>query len=135
MKSKLAAFGVALIYLLGGCAIHPQPKDVTGISTFDIVQQIRCETRQAVIHLALEWLTSTSKQVDAPSRELGLQIANEYAANPDSITKLNPKLFKGEVYKIFNLFWTTGIAYNYNLDMTEINNTEWTVNFGKIFTN
>jgi hypothetical protein len=34
---------------------------------------------------------------------------------------LNPKLFKGQVHDLLSVFWTTGVAYNYNLDMTENN--------------
>ncbi len=34
--------------LLAGCAIRPLPEQVTGITTFNIVKQIRCETREAV---------------------------------------------------------------------------------------
>jgi hypothetical protein len=125
--------GVALTFLLEGCAIHPLPKDVTGVSTYEIVQQIRCETRQAVIDSALDYLTK-SPDVDARSREIGLGFAEEFAANPDSIAKLNPKLFKGEVYKILNVFWTTAVAYNYTLDMTEVNNADGELDFLKTLT-
>jgi hypothetical protein len=51
-----------------------------------------------------------------------LRLKAEYDADPDSFAKLNPQLFKGDVYKILNVFWTTGVAYNYKLDMTEVNN-------------
>jgi len=120
MRIESPACSVALIILLGGCAIHPQPRDVTGVSTYEIVQQIRCETREAVISSALDYLTKGD--VDPASREEGLRLKAEYAANPDSIAKLNPMLFKGEVRKILSVFWTTGVAYNFKLDMTEVNN-------------
>lgn len=122
MRIEPAACGVALVILLAGCAIHPQPIDVTGVSTYEIVQQIRCETRQAVINSALDYLTKGD--VDPASREEGLRLKAEYDADPDSFAKLNPKLFKGDVYKILNVFWTTGVAYNYKLDMTEVNNAD-----------
>lgn len=38
----------AAVALLAGCAIRPLPKHVTGYSTFDIVQKIRCEFRDAL---------------------------------------------------------------------------------------
>ena len=44
-ERRLAAFAAAL--LLAGCALHPLPEDVTGVSTYDIARQIRCETREA----------------------------------------------------------------------------------------
>ena len=134
MKMKSVGSGsVALAFLVGACTIHPQPVDVTGISTFDIVQQIRCETRQSVIDSALAYLTK-SEDVDENSKKIGVRISEEYANNPSSIIKLSPKLFKGQVYNILNVFWTTGVAYNFNLDMTEINNADGTLNFGNSFT-
>lgn len=131
MKSA-GSGGIALAFLLGACSIHPLPVDVTGVRTFDIVQQIRCETREAVIDSALAYLTK-SPDVDAKSKEIGARIAEEYARDPNTIIKLNPKLFKGQVHDTLNVFWTTGVAYNFNLDMTEVNNADEVLRFGKIF--
>jgi hypothetical protein len=39
---------------LGGCSIHPVPKDVTGYETATIVRKIRCEARDAIREAALE---------------------------------------------------------------------------------
>src|SRR6516225_8677015 len=66
----------ALALTLGGCANHPEPGDVTGVSTFEIVQQIRCETRKAVIDSVFEYL-SKSPDVDPYSREIGSLIYQE----------------------------------------------------------
>jgi hypothetical protein len=129
VRIESAASGVALTFLLGGCAVHPLPKDVTGVSTYEIVRQIRCETRQAVIDSALEYLTKGT-DVDPSSREIGLR----FAAEPSSIEKLSPKLFKGQVHDLLSIFWTTGVAYNYNLDMTEINNASAELDFLKTLT-
>ena len=38
---------VAAAALLTNCAIHPVPEDVTGVTTYEIARQIRCETREA----------------------------------------------------------------------------------------
>ena len=35
-----------------GCAVHPLPEDVTRRSTYDIVQSIRCEAKQAIMQHA-----------------------------------------------------------------------------------
>jgi hypothetical protein len=135
MRMKSVGFGgITLAVMAGGCTIHPVPEDVTGVRTFDIVQQIRCETREAVIDSALAYLTK-SHDVDAKSKEIGARIAEEYARDPNTIIKLNPKLFKGQVHDILNVFWTTGVAYNFNLNMTEANNADEVLNFGKIFPN
>ena len=64
------AVGVGL--LVGGCAIHPLPEDVTVVPTYFIMRQIRCETRQAIINSANGWLTSDDR-VDAASRAIGTQ--------------------------------------------------------------
>jgi hypothetical protein len=55
MRKETLAWSPICVLLVSGCAIHPQPKDVTGISTFDIEQQIRCETRKAVVDLTLTY--------------------------------------------------------------------------------
>jgi len=41
---------------LGGCSIHPIPKDVTGYDTATIVRKIRCEARDAIRNVVLEIL-------------------------------------------------------------------------------
>jgi hypothetical protein len=41
---------------LGGCSIHPIPKDVTGYGTATIVRKIRCEARDAIRKVVLEIL-------------------------------------------------------------------------------
>src|SRR5260370_18310487 len=35
-------------FLLGGCAIHPLPENVTRDTTYDIVQKIRCEGKETL---------------------------------------------------------------------------------------
>ncbi len=105
---------------------------MTGVSTYEIVQQIRCETRQAVIDSALAYLTS--RDDDPASQEIGKRFDPKFTADPEPIARLNPKLFKGDVYKILNVFWTTGVAYNYKLDMTEVNNADGELDFMKALT-
>jgi hypothetical protein len=50
---------VAAFFALTGCAAHPLPDDVTRTSTYDIVNQIRCEARQAVIEHAYNYKTAS----------------------------------------------------------------------------
>ena len=45
MKKLLSVAAIALSFLGAGCAIHPLPQDVTGVDTYHIVRQIRCEAR------------------------------------------------------------------------------------------
>ena len=39
-------------FISSGCAIHPLPENVTGVSTTHIVHRIRCEARDAVLDAA-----------------------------------------------------------------------------------
>lgn len=123
---RLAALGSLLTcgFWLAGCAIHPVPEDVAGLATYDIVRQIRCETRQAVIDSALIYLTQ-GNGVDTQSQAIGLQFQRQ----EKPVQKLNPNLFKGPVRDILGLFWATGVAYNYKLEMTEVNNLGTEFNF------
>lgn len=127
--SALSRTGViAASFWLASCAIHPLPEDVTGVSTYDIVRQIRCEARAAIIDQAITWLTSP-ENTDAEAKQIGLEFQN----HTRPIETFNYTLFKGGVQQIVKLFFNTGIAYNFNLDMTETNNVDPTIDFLKIF--
>ena len=128
MYGGVCASAVAA-FVLAGCAIHPLPEDVTGVDTYTIVRQIRCETRQAVIDSALGWLGSESEdRVDPASRAVGLQFSN---GRP--IQEFRPGLFKGRVASIVQLFFDTGVAYNFDLEMTETNNLDAGIDFLRPF--
>ena len=113
---------------VSGCAINPQPKDVTGVSTFVIEQQIRCETRKAVIDLALTYAASRPE-----TRETAERYMAEVAADPGGATSLSPADFSGEVRRSLEVFWTTGVAYNFKLDMQEIDNADGELDVGSLF--
>jgi hypothetical protein len=123
--AMLRAFASALIiaFVLAGCAIHPLPEDVSRTPTYAIVRQIRCETRQAIIDNALGWLTNEQNlregNVDQASRLIGLEFQN---GRP--IQEFSPKLFNGEVARIIAVFFDTGVAYTFDLDMSEMNNID-----------
>jgi hypothetical protein len=113
---------------VGGCAIHPLPEDVTGVPTYLIVRQIRCETRKAVIDSALGALTS-DRRVDPASRA----IAEEFKEGGRPIQQFKPALFKGEIGSIIQLFYDTGVAYDFDLQMTEADNVDPEVDLAKPF--
>ena len=135
MRTRTAAWILTCALLASGCAIYPQPRDVTGVPTFEIVQRIRCETRQSVIDLALTYARSRNgdSKDDIQARETARNLDAEMEADPDASTKLNPNLFTGEVRKTLSAFWTTGVAYNFKLDMTEVNNADGSLNVGSLF--
>jgi hypothetical protein len=113
---------IAAVVSLGGCSIHPLPDDVTGVTTFNIVKQIRCEARQAIFDFAVDWLIGP-KNHDPEAKQIGL----EFKEGLRSVSSLNYTLFKGGIRQIVQLFFNTGVAYNFQLDMTETNNIDPTV--------
>jgi hypothetical protein len=127
----LAVFGGLL--LVSGCAIHPLPEDVTGVDTPDIVKQIRCETREALRGIVIEWLSEV-----ATRDPLAEQLARQYTSDPDSISGFGPGLFPGpnyaQVRSVVQLFYDAGIAYSFDLTMTEDNDLTTDISFLKPFT-
>jgi hypothetical protein len=99
------------------------------VSTLNIVKQIRCETRKAVFDTAVRWLVYDDN-VDDVSREIGVS----FNGTGRSIEQFRPTLFKGRVRQIFDMFWKTGVAYNYSFEMTETNNFNAEINLLKPFT-
>ena len=127
----LLPFLMALV--LSGCAIHPLPEDVTGVNSYIIVRQIRCETRQVAIDALFNYLTDpyniTHNKVDVFSYNLGQQLKEAYQRDNDSITKFDPARLTGEANKIVELLYHTGVAYNYDLLGVETNNVDPVANF------
>jgi hypothetical protein len=126
---------LAAVPLIAGCAIHPVPEDVTGVNTFDIVKQIRCETRQALVDVIKEKLTDWAQR-GSPEAEALLR---RYESDPDAISDFHPRLFPGpnyvEVRRLINLFAETGVAYNFDLQMTENNDLTTDINLIKPLVN
>jgi hypothetical protein len=110
---------VAAVAWITGCAIHPVPDDVTGVSTYNIVRQIRCEARQAVFDLAIAYLTGP-KNRDEEAREIGLQ----FKEGLRPIHSFSYSLFKSPTRQLVQLFAGTGVAYNFQLQMMETDNIE-----------
>jgi len=111
---------LAAALLLSNCAIHPLPENVTGVDTPDIVRQIRCEARQAVIDEIRHWLASRAAAGDPISQ----QLMAKYDASPESISGFNAKVFPAsyvEERRTVNLFYTAAIAYTFDLKMIENN--------------
>jgi len=129
MAMFFRALLIAISLFVTGCAIHPLPENVTGVPTYIIVRQIRCETRQAIVDSALGWL-ATDDRVDPASRAIGQQFADRQRRIQD----LSPGAFKGEIARIIRLFFDTGVAYNFDLQMTEVNNLDAQIDLLKPFT-
>lgn len=52
-------FSIGSLLALSGCSTVPLPEDVTRKTTYDIVQQIRCEARRAVIDFGYYYKTAS----------------------------------------------------------------------------
>jgi hypothetical protein len=120
---------IAALSLFSACAIHPVPEDVTGIDTYQIVRQIRCETRQAVIDFLMRELR---RDADLDHDPISQRLVQKYESDPESIKNFTPNLFVGPDYvayrHLYNTIYTTAIAYSFDLTMTEDNNLNTTNN-------
>jgi hypothetical protein len=134
-RGALSVFFSALV--TSGCAIHPLPDDVAHISTPNIVRQIRCETRQAIIDSFLGFLTDKGnnqvnsngyQKVDDRSLAIGNATKQAYDDDHDSITTFDPKILSGFARSTVQLLFNTGIAYNYDLTGLEKSNIDPTAN-------
>jgi hypothetical protein len=110
------------------------PEEVTGIDTLDIVKQIRCEARDTLRTLVIRWLQERGTAVNDP---LLLSLAAQYQSDPGSINTFHYDLFKGlqyrQIWSAVKLFYDAGIAYNFDLMGTEINNIDPQSTFIKTF--
>src|SRR5262249_23497874 len=61
--------------------------------------------------------------VDPASRAIGLEFEN---GRP--IEQFSPKLFKGRVHDILAVFFDAGVAYTFDLTMSEVNNLDPEIN-------
>ncbi|MET4424223.1 hypothetical protein [Bradyrhizobium sp. RT3a] len=119
--------------LLSNCAIHPVPEDVTGVNTYNIVRQIRCETREAAAKFVLRELKRLgSDHEDQAADPIAQSLIAQYEANPELISTFTPDLFPGPKYaqvrNFYRVIYSAAIAYNFDLTMTEQNNLGTTIN-------
>jgi hypothetical protein len=122
---------VAAASLMAGCAIHPVPEDVTGVNTPDIVKQIRCETRDAARQVIIKFLTGLANDGNS---EIARNLLLRFEANPDSMATFNaarefPDAAHVQIRNVFDVIYGTGVAYTFDLTMTEDNNLLATANF------
>ena len=123
----LAALAAAS--LIGGCAIHPVPEDVTGIDTAGIVKQIRCETRDAARRLILEQLTYMAGRNDQTAQGLLASYTEDQDRMVDfDADRLFPGIFYRKSRNLFTLINAGAAAYTFELTMNETNNLGSTAN-------
>jgi hypothetical protein len=112
---------VVIVLLLTGCAIHPLPEDFSGVDTPDIVKRIRCETRDAVPTAVISWIDKLAANGDP----IAQQLSASYAENREATSTFGPELFPGPAYgkvrTMIDTFYKTGVAYSFDLNITEDN--------------
>jgi hypothetical protein len=124
MFKQLSTAAAALsVSLFSGCAIKPLPEDVTGVTTAGIVKQIRCETRDAGRAIVMRELD----RLATAGNERAQNLLSQYRENPDLMTTFNWKAsFPGDGYRyvrdFFDVVYSAGLAYNFDLTMSEENN-------------
>jgi hypothetical protein len=120
MKRVFSLVGIALSFFVVGCSIHPVPEDVTGIDTYHIVRQIRCETRETLRREIIGWLQRLGTD---GHYAFAADLAARYESYPDAISEFRPEIFKGaenaNIRSMIKLFYDAGVAYGFELSMTE----------------
>jgi hypothetical protein len=89
--------------IAAACSIHPLPEDFSRSTTFDIVQKIRCEARDAVGETSL-----------TPKGRVSFTSARDDAAHPLSLDTARGWLFPGLQY--------AAIGYSFKFTITEGDN-------------
>lgn len=121
MKKFFSVAAIVASIFAGGCAIHPVPEDVTGVDSVIIARQIRCEARETLVDTIKFWLSRLAAADNRRAQEL-LQL---YESSPDAINDFNYALFKDPrdkyVRSLAKVFYDAGIAYTFDLTMTENN--------------
>ena len=134
MNVTWSAFArLCIIFLPSGCAIYPVPEDVTGVSTHEIVRQIRCETREATRDLILEELRRQATDGPGhPPNPVALALVQKYDDDPthETMDSFSPDLFSSypEIRHFYEVVYSIGIAYNFDLTMDEENDIGTTIN-------
>jgi hypothetical protein len=125
---KISIAPTTAAFLLAGCAIHPVPEDVTGVTTYQIARQIRCETREAAKERVL---TEIRTLAEGSPYQAGDPVAQRLLAryggdDGEDISTFSPALFPGADYALvrayLNTIYSTAVAYSFDLTMDETNN-------------
>jgi hypothetical protein len=107
----------------GGCAIHPLPEDVTGVPTYVIVRQIRCETRDAIRDSITGFLSHYISYPDILAK------SKELKDDPSSWISFTTEEFGGGLGQELSKFGNSAIAYDFSFDITEKDNSDASASF------
>lgn len=124
---KGSTVAIAAALLMAGCAIHPVPEDVTGVTTYEIARQIRCETREAAKDRVLTEIRTLAMGSPYQAGDpVAQRLLARYDDNREDISTFSPALFPGPDYALvrayLNTIYSTAVAYSFDLTMDETNN-------------
>jgi len=116
---------VALAAALAGCSIQPLPQDVARLDTFEIVQRIRCEAREAVLGYLGHYL---GPRLGVPN------LIADLRSGRVSIKEIaNRKLDKATV-AMLDKYRNAAIAFDFTFDITENNSLSGEAGFARNLT-
>jgi hypothetical protein len=129
MKLSIATVSVTAL-LLGGCAIHPLPEDVTRNTTYDIVQKIRCEGREALDNITVGILRKYGdERVEqlADRIEAGEIAAHQLVAQP--YQKIVARGLAEDGHKLLEIYTRTAATFDFSFDINEQNDNRTQADF------
>lgn len=124
---KFLALCIACI-VLADCSVHPSQQDVSHRPTREIVEQILCETRIAIIEEARTQLRDSGIP---GSREL----ADSLGTSAEQYEQLGVRDLVGDEKRFFREYAGTGIAFDFTLDAMEENTASTQVDFLRLISN
>lgn len=120
-----------------GCATHPLPQDTTRRNTFQIVERLRCEARDAVIAALVKELRYRATKVEGSKRQQLLTLAkriddpNEPTFIVDFVDDYESKyqsLLPPRTQHLIERYRKSTIAMDFDFDITE--NDDNTIDVG-----
>lgn len=109
--------------LLNACSVQPLPQDYSGVDTYGIVRQVRCEMRSAIQDNLIQWLNGTNR----PDLQ---QLARHFSLDPRHEVNFSEEMFPGDAMVVetprgvVRRFRKAGVAYDFTFDITEQNSLD-----------
>jgi hypothetical protein len=90
----------------------PAVQQADRVPASQLLRQIRCETRNSIKRILIEWLSALGSRANDP---IASQLALQYQNDPELISTFNYNLFQGAFYaqvrEVMRSFHDAGIAY------------------------
>lgn len=134
IKIKFLAI-LCSFFVFSGCAIKPTPSDVTNLSTFDIVQRVRCEASEAIRSFVFNAIDRRFGDIPKYQELLTKLNSTDTATREAAWEKLNPDDLNENIATVLKRYETAAIAYRFRFDITQDNNQNATLNLARALPN